>query len=188
MKTASMVLGIIGGAFALLLAVGLIIGGIACFNVDSWSDFIEGDLSWYFSSDGNTWNSGDWDSDEWNFESDDGSWSFKVEGDEFPADEAAAFAIAGAGTLLLVAGIFAFVSGVLGLIGGCIAKSKSSAAGVMMIIAAVLSLFAMFNVVSMILFILGGIFALKKDTPKPAMPYPPYPPQQPYYGNPPYPP
>ncbi len=199
LKTASMVLGIIGGVFALLLAAGLIIGGIACFSVDSWSDLIEsGNFSWYYSWNGNTWDSEEWkyelDSDDWGIDSDDDSWHVEWDEDEFPADEVASAVVAGVATLLIVTGSFALISGVLGLIGGCIVKNKNSAAGVMMIIAAALSLFAMFNIISMILFIIGGVFAFKKDTPKPAIPYPPYPPyppQQPYYGNaqyPPYPP
>lgn len=87
-----------------------------------------------------------------------------------------------AGAVFLGFGIGSVVAGALGLIGGIIVKKKNVASGVMMIIAAVLSLFAFFNLVSMTLFILGGIFALKKE-PQNVMqqyplPYPQYPQQQ----------
>lgn len=107
---------------------------------------------------------------------------------------------ASAGTVFLATGICSAVAGILGLTGGIIVRKKHVAAGVMMIIAAVLSLFGFLNVLSMILLILGGVFALIRDSrietppysayPSSAyQPYPPYPPYsqqpaQPYSSNP----
>ena len=88
-----------------------------------------------------------------------------------------------AGGVFLGFGIAAVAAGVLGLVGGIIVKKKNVAAGVMMIIASIISLFTFFNVASMTLFIIGAVMALKRE-PQPVMvPYPAYPPQ--YYPYPP---
>jgi len=63
---------------------------------------------------------------------------------------------------LLIAGCCALAAGVLGLVGGIIVKRRNFASGTMMIIAAVLSLLSYYNVVSMILFVIGAVFALKR--------------------------
>ena len=76
------------------------------------------------------------------------------------------------GAVFLGFGIESVVAGALGLIGGIIVKKKNVAAGVMMLIAAGLSVLVFFNVASMILFILGGIFALKKEPQNVMQPYP----------------
>lgn len=90
-----------------------------------------------------------------------------------------------AGMVFLSFGMGSVAAGILGLVGGLIVTRKNMAAGVMMIIAAVLSLFTFFNLVSMTLFIIGSVMALKRE-PQFVMPpyyvYPPYPqyPQYPY--------
>ncbi|MDD4096458.1 MAG: DUF4064 domain-containing protein [Oscillospiraceae bacterium] len=66
-------------------------------------------------------------------------------------------------TLFIIFGVLFFIAAALGLIGGIIVKKKNVASGVMMIVAAVLSLLAYFNVLSMILFLIGGILALMKE-------------------------
>ncbi len=95
-----------------------------------------------------------------------------------------------AAAMFIGLGACALISGALGLTGGIIVKRKNNAAGVMMIIAAVLSAFGFFNLVAMILFILGAVFALKKEpqpTPYPYYGYPQYPyPQYPQYPYPQY--
>jgi hypothetical protein len=100
---------------------------------------------------------------------------------------------ASAGTVFLATGICSAVAGILGLTGGIIVRKKHVAAGVMMIIASVLSLFGFLNVLSMILLILGGVFALIRDPRNDMIPYPAYPstsppypqqPAQPYSSNP----
>ncbi len=90
-----------------------------------------------------------------------------------------------AGGVFLVFGIAAVAAGVLGLVGGIIVKKKNVAAGVMMIIAAVVSLFTFFNVASMTLFIIGAVMAFKREPQMVMVPYPAYPPQ--YYPYPPQP-
>lgn len=79
-------------------------------------------------------------------------------------------------TLFIIFGVLSFIAAALGLIGGIIVKKKNVASGVMMIVAAVLSIFAYFNLISMTLFIIGAVFALKKE-PQNVMPS--YPPQYP---------
>jgi len=69
-------------------------------------------------------------------------------------------------TLFIIFGVLSFIAAALGLIGGIIVKKKNVASGVMMIVAAVLSILAYFNVVSMILFLIGGILALMKEPQK----------------------
>jgi predicted PurR-regulated permease PerM len=73
------------------------------------------------------------------------------------------------GAIYLGSGIVSVIAGVLGMIGGIIVKKRNMASGVMMIIAAV---FSFFNILSMILFILGGIFALIKEPQHVMQPYP----------------
>lgn len=101
-------------------------------------------------------------------------------------------------TIFLVIGICMVVGGILGFIGGLIVRRKNIAAGVLMIIAAVLGI----NLFSVVLFILGAVFALRQDRSQmvappyymypPYAPYPPqaYPQQSPYppQGYAPYPP
>ncbi len=85
-----------------------------------------------------------------------------------------------ANAILLGTVLCILAAGVPGLVGGIIVKRKNIAAGVLMIVSAVLSIFAFLNIVAIILFTLGAIFALIKEQPKPAVPYPPQPPY-PYY-------
>jgi hypothetical protein len=122
MKTASMVLGIVGGAIALILALIFIIISV-------------------------------------NFRGPDAPWlgEENIPDDEVRADSGLAGEIA-----FLVAGCIAFTAGALGLAGGLIAKRRHVAAGVLMLVAAALSPFSYYNVVSMILLVIGAIFALKR--------------------------
>ena len=67
---------------------------------------------------------------------------------------------------VLMLGIIAAIAGIAGLFGGVIANKKLLAAGVLMIIAAVLCIariilaFSLFYIVSIILFSLSGFFAI----------------------------
>jgi hypothetical protein len=142
MRTTGMIMGIIGGALALLFGIIFILCSTLFFNINSW---------------------------------------------DFYSSYSQQTAFTTGGTMFLVFGICSAVAGVIGLVGGLLVKKKNVAAGVMMIIAAVLSLF---NIISLALFILGGVFALMRDRQQPAYappypmppnyPYPPYYPQQPY--------
>ncbi len=131
MKTASMVLGIVGGAIAIITGL-LYAFGLSAFLGGFFEGFARSSDSFDFSYLSNLYN-----------------------------------------TLFIVFGIVCTLSGVLGLIGGIIVKKHNIAAGVMMIVAAVMS-------ISFILFLLGGIFALMKEKPQYApQPYPQYPPYPP---------
>ena len=63
----------------------------------------------------------------------------------------------------------------MGLVAGIIVKKKNVAAGVLMFIAAALTFLECINIVSMILFIISGVFALVNDYQQQAA----LPPQQP---------
>ena len=140
MRTTSMVMGIIGGAVAILFGVIFIVLSSTLFGLTSLTD------------------SG------------------------FDSFSASAFEsiISTEVTLFTVFGICTIAAGVIGLVGGLIVKRKNIAGGVLLIIAAVLSLC---NMISMVLFILGGVFALKQERQDPV-----YYPAPPYYAYPPYPP
>ena len=175
MRTAGMIMGIVGGAIALLFALFIIFGGLAFMNLGIW------DSSYSYDYDFNS----DFDSDL-NFDSLDNlddlnfeNYDFDDELDNDFYESAENMGRAVAGTVFLVFGIITAIAGVLGLVGGLIVKKKNVAAGVMMIIAAVLSLF---NIISMALFILGAVFSLMRDRSKQQAYVPPYPmpPSYPY--------
>ncbi len=156
MKTASMVMGIIGGSIALIVALVMIVTGVAFYSISDYSH--------------SEWNS------EWNFE-----YSDSLDDYDIQINPGRVTGFVGGGIIFFA--VLSLFAGVLGLVGGIIAKKRNVAAGVLMIIAAPLSLFGYFNVVSMILFILGAVFAFVKEKPQYAAqlypPYPPYPPAPP---------
>jgi TRAP-type C4-dicarboxylate transport system permease small subunit len=89
-----------------------------------------------------------------------------------------------AGMVFIGFGIAAITAGILGLVGGIIVKRKNVASGVMMIVAAVISLFTFFNIASMTLFIIGAVMALKREPQVVMAAYLPYPPPPYYYPYP----
>lgn len=200
MRTASMVLGIVGGAIALILAIVLFIGSSFVAAVP-WSEYNNFDWN-YSDSSGFDWSTDSSDSSDWEWNDSTSSDelnnlldSLKNNDSDYNTDSLAE--VPGVvqnmvGTVLLVPAICALIAGVLGLIGGIIVKKKNVAAGVLMIISAVLSLISFFNIISMALFIVGGVFALMRDRSKQQPVYaPPYPmppnyvyPQQPYAPQP----
>jgi|GEM_PF-947498 len=83
--------------------------------------------------------------------------------------------------LLMVPAIVNLLVGILGLTAALIMKKRHTAAGVMMIIAAFICMFGFFNVISMVLLVIGSVFAIKPERPaqvppQPALPY--IPPEQ----------
>jgi hypothetical protein len=77
------------------------------------------------------------------------------------------------GIVMIVCGAAQAICGVLGLVSGLTVKKKNITAGVLMIIAAVVSLLIT-GWLAMILFTLGGVFALVKEKPPvPPLPQPP---------------
>ncbi len=141
MRKASSVLGIVGGAWSLLMALLCVIGGIVMmsFNYDGMWDFVrQFDVNIPFFGDQLF------------------DWSFDF-----------------VGIIVIVVGILNAVCGVLGLIGGTMVKKNNVTAGVLMIVAAGVSLIISGNFISMVLFTLGGIFALVKEKPPVAPVQPP---------------
>ncbi len=201
MRTAGMVMGIVGGAFAILVSILLLFGSAVFSSSNFW------DGMYYPDYDLNSWDeeyddifddSYEYDYDDLlddNYEYDlddlldDDYFAYDDNNDGiyddvqiFSDSKQAAQTVLGA--MFLIPGIIAAVAGVMGLVGGIIVKKKNVLAGVLMIIAAVLSLFSFFNIISMVLFILGGVFALMRERQNAMPPYYPYPqqpyPQQPY--------
>ncbi len=176
MRTAGMVMGIVGGAIALLFAILIIFGGLTFMNLGIWDSSYDYDYD--FDSDLNLDSLDDLEDLNFNFDLDD------YASDNIAYRNAQEMGFAFARTIVLVFGILTGIAGVLGLVGGLIVKKKNVAAGVLMIIAAVLSFF---NIISMALFILGAVFSLMRDRSKqdyvppypmpPSYPYP-QPPQQ----------
>ncbi len=177
MRTAGMVMGIVGGAISLLLAILIILGGVAFMNITPWTNSFDYDYDFDPDLDFDSWDSfDDFDYDFNNYMTDDIAYNdYESMGQTI------------AGGVFVVLGIGSAIAGILGLVGGLIIKKKNVAAGVMMIIAAVLSLVCFLNIISMALFILGGIFALMRDRQQQvyAPPYYPYPPQYPQPSFPP---
>ena len=173
MRTAGMIMGIVGGAIALLFAILIIFGGLTFMNLGIWDGSYDYDYD--FDTDLNLDSLDNLDDLDFNVDFDD------YASDSIAYRDAEEMGLAFAGTFVLVFGILTGIAGVLGLVGGLIVKKKNVAAGVMMIIAAVLSFF---NIISMALFILGAVFSLMRDRSKQGYvpPYPmppsyPYPPQ-----------
>lgn len=135
MRTASMVLGIVGGCIALVIALFVIFGGIV------FMTFIQNFESSEFYSD---------------FESDndfDNSFNFNEE-------ESSRFG----GTIFLVMGSVLFVCGVLGIVGGILVKKRNILSGIFMIISAAVFFFTFWGIIAAILLLLGGIFALVNES------------------------
>lgn len=157
MRTASMVMGIVGGSIAILVSILLIFGSIAFFNFNSWG---------YDDDYDSNMNSFD-NFDKWNRFDD---FDFDEESDVNNMVQHNVPNVVG--TIFLIPAICAALAGIMGLVSGIIVKKKHTASGVMMIVAAALSLFSFFNIVSMILFVLGAVFALMRER-QPVLPYPP---------------
>jgi len=145
MRKTSMILGIIGGVVALLLALALIFMGILVLDTGLWKD------------------------------------AFDILAKEYHGiiTEYEFLQSASIGGIVFISlGICAAVAGILGVVGGSIVKRSNVAAGVMMIIATVLSVVSFFNLISIILFVIGSVFAFRREPQSAAPPYAPYPPQQ----------
>lgn len=141
MRKASSVLGIIGGAWSLLMALLCVIGGIVMMALNS-----------------------------------NGIWDFVRHFDiniPFFGDQLFDWSIDIFGIIVIIVGILNAGCGVLGLIGGTMVKKNNVTAGVLMIVAAGLSLIITGNFFAMVLFTLGGIFALVKEKPPVAPIQPP---------------
>lgn len=74
--------------------------------------------------------------------------------------------------LLMIPAIVNLFVGILGLTAAKIMKKRHTAAGVMMIVGAFICVFGFFNVISMVLLVIGSVFAIKPERPAQAPPQP----------------
>lgn len=178
MRTASKVLGIAGGALAILIAVIVLISGIAVMN--TVPSIIDDALEY---SDGFNFDSDDFNFDNGEFNFDNGEFSFDGSFDGYGAVQGIVV------TGLIFVCVISIIGGVLGIVGGVLAKKKNVVAGVLMLVGCVLAGFSGWGIFCSIALLVGGILALVKEKPaQAAYPYPysgysqqaPPPPYNPY--------
>ncbi len=148
MKTASLVLGIIGAAFAIIAAIVFLAGGAfmgAASSVVSNMDEQLGDII---------------------AESSDGDVTVNIDLDGL--DEVTSVAAGAVSVWAYVWCGLSVVGAVLGIIGAVKVKKNNVTAGVLMLVAAVPSFFTGIGIIASILFIIGGILALVSGKSAPA--------------------
>jgi hypothetical protein len=126
MRTASLVLGIVGGVLAVIFALLFMLSGAVVGSMGGALTELEGQ--------------------GWEVESDLG---------DMTIDQATGLA----SSWLYIAGGASIVGAILGIVGGAMAKKKNILAGILLIVAAVPSLFTGLGVIASILFVIGGILA-----------------------------
>ncbi len=133
MRKASSILGIVGGALSLFVALLFVVGGILlmALNTNGIWDFVR---------------------------------HFDVNIPYF-GDQIYNWIPGFTGIVVIIVGILKAACGALGLVGGTMVKKNNVTAGVLMIVAAGVSLVITGGFFSMVLFTLGGIFALVKEKP-----------------------
>ena len=148
MKTASMVLGIIGGVLAVILALVYIFAGALADTFAGSTDKLN-----------NTFN-------ELSEIAEDQNWDY-VEADiDFDFGELNTSyneAVSAAITWMYIASALGIVGAILGIVGGALVKKKNIVSGVLLIIAAVATIFVPVGFICTILFVLAAIFALIPD-------------------------
>ncbi len=143
MKTASLVLGIIGGALAIIFGIIFIVSGLAVNSLFGTTDALDNtldQLSDQLEADGLAIDSSDIDLSN--------------------VDDAYNAAIGTGITMIYVVGILSIVGAVLGIVGGAMVKKNNIVAGILMLVAAVPSFFTGLGIIASIVFIIGGILAL----------------------------
>lgn len=155
MKTASLVLGIVGGALAIIFAIFYLLGGAI---VNTGANYVKDidDLGGAMDDLANQLEDQGWTVDDSNVD-----WESDV--DWSSLDSAVDVGIGAVTAWLYVAGILSIVGGVLGIIGGAIVKKKNIVSGVLLIIAAVLSCFTVIGIISGVVLALAAVFAFIKD-------------------------
>jgi hypothetical protein len=149
MKTASLVLGIIGGVLAIIFAIFFMIGGAvmnsAANYVSEMDDFggAMDELTQQLEAEGLTIEDNDVDYSS--------------------LDDAINYGAGAVAAGLYIAGILGIIGGIMGIVGGALAKKKNVVAGILMLVAAVPSFFTGLGFIASILFIIGGILALIPD-------------------------
>jgi hypothetical protein len=149
MKTASLVLGIIGGALAIIFAIVFMAGG-ALFGAAS---NVVGDLDQQFED---AILEGVEDS------------GVDVDVDLSGLDGAANFVTGTFSAWAYIAGGLSIVGAVLGIIGAVKVKKSNVAAGILMLVAAIPSFFTGIGFIASIVFIIGGILSLASGKSTPA--------------------
>jgi|GEM_PF-1522359 len=146
MKTASLVLGIIGGVLAIIFAIitmagGAFMGGAAGYiqGTDEFGSTMD-ELTDQLEAEG--------------FVIEDGDVNFDA------LDDAINYGAGAVATGLYIAGILGIVGGILAIVGGALAKKKNVLAGIFMLVAAVPSFFTFLGFLASIVLIIGGILAL----------------------------
>jgi hypothetical protein len=148
MRTASLVLGIVGGVLAIIFAfvsfgIAAAMNVLVPSNFESYMDDFNDALEQY----------------------DDGDFDFNYDYDfNYDEDWDSAVAVAnGAATYFYIAGAFGIIGGILGIIGGAIVKKKNVLAGVFMIVGCVLASLSGWGLFGGIPLLVGGILGLVKD-------------------------
>ena len=138
MRTASKVLGIVGGTIAILVAFFIIMGGL--FFRAAYPNIIE------------TADHTEFNENYPEFEIDKNE---QIESTKF------------AGLIFLGGGTFILIAGIVGLVGGIIVNKHNIAAGIMMLLSSVVCLVIIWAILAFIPLLLGGIFALVRDNSAP---------------------
>lgn len=139
MRTASMVLGLVGGCIALILAILFVVGGLMLTSI--LPDVFDSDL----------------------FDELEAYEEFEDAVDMDLAEETMDFAFNIGGSFLWIYAALLVISAVAGIVGGIIVKKKNVAAGVVMLVGGVLTLITIWGILSGLLLIAAGILALVKD-------------------------
>ena len=190
MKIAGMVLGIVGGVLSIIFALIFIFSGSMVGYFTGTPEFnseLDAALEGYGSANWDEWDSewNDFDFD-FNLNSEDGFRmnynddfaNFNMDIDGLPnANAIARGAVNAVSFWMIAAGIAGLIGGILGIIGGAIIRKKRIASGVMLVIAAVLSIFTGLGFLASIMLIIACIFAFIQEKP-------PLPPMQPQYPQP----
>lgn len=137
MRTASRVLGIVGGCIALLIALFAIFGGVVFMAIIPNFENV--------------------------FESEDFDFDNDFDDSIFNQDEMEQASRQG-GMMFLAVGSVIFICGVLGIVGGILVKKHNILSGIFMLIGGVISFFTVWGIIVAILLILGGIFALINES------------------------
>ncbi len=132
MKTASLILGIIGGALAVIFAIVFIAGGALVGSMTQSLDDFTAEM----------------EAEGWEVTENDAATSLMSD-------------VTGtaAGTFWLI-GILSIVGAALGIVGGTLAKKNGILAGIFMLAAAVPSFFTGLGIIASVLFVVGGILAI----------------------------
>ncbi len=166
MRTASLVLGIVGGVLAIIFSFAAFATAAAVdiINPYNYMDEFSNDYMEEFDDMMEGY------SDEFSFDYDGGDYTFDYDVD---LGDYASGAINGLATYMYVAGALGLVGAVMGIVGGALAKKKNVVAGILMIVACVLAGLSGWGIFASICLLIGGILALVKDkSAQAAYPYP----------------